>query len=179
MATIPSIRDWLYGEFLTDAKMDEISAMLSFTSGKLGGFFIGYQAVAQSVSNNTPSAINMDSEVIDIDGGHSTSVNTSRYTLQTDGYYFAAGVYAAAANNTGERRADLYKNGSVLTVPYRSNINAITQSGEPSCVHTFGFITGVVGDYIQLMGTQQSGGALNTEITATKSSLLVCHLKVN
>ncbi len=178
MATIPSIRDWLYGEFLTDSKMDEISSMLSFLSGKLGGFFVGYQTTLQSVPNNTPTPIDMDAEFVDIDGGHSTSVNTSRYTFQTSGYLLVAARYAAAFNATGERRADIYKNGSALSYSAMSNTNAVTQSGQATCVSTFTLVSGVVGDYVQLYGTQQSGAALNTEVTTAKSTLLVCYIKV-
>src|SRR5262245_57949091 len=64
--------------------------------------FAVYSAANQSVPNATLTALTFDTEYLDDDpaggAGHSTSVDTSRYTAQYAGWYRVSGLSGWAAN---------------------------------------------------------------------------------
>lgn len=75
--------------------------------------FEGRQTIAQSIATNTPTAITLDVEDVDTDNGHSTSSNTSRYTVQTAGrFQVSGGVCYSFVNTTGVRSAEVWRNSS-------------------------------------------------------------------
>jgi len=131
------------------------------------------QTVAQSLSNATWTAITFDTEDVDRDNMHSTSVNTSRLTAQTAGYYLAHGVAAYATNGTGGRAAGLSINGTRSpgrAVDLQTVATAATTSAAP--VSSIVFLN--VGDYLELQANQASTGSLNTSVLAdVQSSLAV------
>lgn len=121
------------------------------------------QTVAQSISNNSSpdTAVLLDTEVYDTDNGHSTTSNTSRYTVQTSGVYLLFGVVVYAANSTGGRNAKFRVNGSTNYWGQQ-----VTVSGTlPSAFNCSGLIPLNAGDYVELATWQNSGGALNTDVT--------------
>jgi hypothetical protein len=73
-----------------------------------------YDSGDQSVSASSWTAVTFDSERFDTDSMHSTSSNTSRLTVPTDG----DGIYLVGANlrltTTGEIRVRLLKNGATV-----------------------------------------------------------------
>ena len=129
-----------------------------------------YQATLQSIPNATWTAISQDGTITDTDGQHSNSVNNSRFICQVAGWYSASGAVGFASNSTGSRGAGIYKNGSPLTIASgaitaASNTNHVAVAGEV-------FVTMNVGDYLELAGWQNSGGALNTITTGQYTSYL-------
>lgn len=136
--------------------------------------FYGYQAVAQSVSNNTWTSITIDTGVDDNWTGHSNVTNSNRYTAQVAGTYLVTGCAAFVANGTGIRTARLTKNGTALlgSGSYTTNIGA----GSPVTATTPTIeVALVVGDWVELQGFQSSGASLNTFVGGTdiSSSLTV------
>jgi hypothetical protein len=125
--------------------------------------FSAFQGSAQSIPNNTWTAINWDNEVFDTANAHSTVSNTSRYVIPFDGEYWCSAImYFAGPSTTGTRNASLAKNGTIQ----RGKV-VRTQAhpdGFGNALIIGGFVQGVVGDYIELMGIQLSGGALNTSV---------------
>lgn len=126
-----------------------------------------YPTVAQSSSNATWTAVAFGGEIWDTDNYHSTSTNTSRFTIPTgkSGKFRISGQVSWAANATGVRLITGYKNGS--------NWQGATQvySGQSSDQATIPFViymTANAGDYIEIYAYQNSGGALDI---ATRTSI--------
>lgn len=122
-----------------------------------------------SLTSGTWTSIGMDSSTIDNYNGHSNSTNNSRYTVQVAGKYVVSGTVAFATNATGDRGAKITKNGAVVQGPYALTSSASTTHG--ISVATAGFIIACnVGDYLELQGYQNSGGALATQISTDQDS---------
>lgn len=169
MATVPAWPTLGVGHILTNADMAAIKAVTDFMMNGVGGVFVGVQATIQSIANATDVALLWDTEEMDTDSGHSTITNTSRYTVQTAGKYRVSGVasYAASAGGT-YRIAKIRVNGAT--------VKAVT----PFVTPIAGVVTDVpvgprilqlaVGDYVELIANQNSGGALNSNIAADGAS---------
>jgi len=119
-----------------------------------------YNSANISLTHNTATALTFDTETLDDGGMHSTSVNTSRITVPSDGagWYSIGGTARFAANATGYREIKVMLNGAtdlaIMRVP--------NSGGTDDCrvtIHTE--YTLAVGDYVELYATQNSGGALN------------------
>lgn len=131
--------------------------------------FRGRANAAQSLSNSTWTSLNLAVEIVDSaqggSGGHSTSVNTSRFTAEYTGWYLVSGVAHFAGNTTGRRGARLAVNGSALdssaSVIYATGSNSI---GVPCHAQ---LVSLTAGDYVELQGFQDTGGALNSGVAGT------------
>ncbi|MGV9427049.1 hypothetical protein ACWDO7_22535 [Streptomyces sp. NPDC003656] len=162
--TVPVIGSQSPGAFLTGALWNaSVKALADWLlgSGTTGvPRFRGYQTSVQSLSDNTWTPLNFDSETFDSDNGHSTSSNTSRYVVQVAGTYAVLGAAAFAANATGNRAARINVNGNSIPGSFvktlaatASHSSAVACGAEVSCV---------VGDYIEVYGLHTAGAALNT-----------------
>jgi hypothetical protein len=128
--------------------------------------FTGYQTTAQSVTNTAWTSLNIDTEDLDGYGGHSNTVNPSRYTPTVPGTYLLIGTVGFASNATGYRCARLCLNGSLIKgtgvqLPATTGIWGATTLGFVVCNGTT--------DYLELQGWQSSGAALNTNPNAESS----------
>lgn len=130
--------------------------------------FSGYQASSQAISNSTWTSITIDTERLDSDGGHSTVTNTSRYTATVPGLYLVFGTVAWAASGTGYRRTAVALNGSRPQGSAAGFDQAqVVQAG----TFAMALITmNGVGDYVELQGQQNSGGALSTAASSDFSA---------
>lgn len=159
MTTVPNPRTWVVGEVVTAAKMNEVRDAFNFLlSPPL--FELTHSAII-SPATSTQAVMPMDTEIIDRDGGHSTSVNNSRYTSQTAGYYLVSGAVAFVSNGTGKRELTILVNGATETYP--SSIPGLAAGF--TGLTTSGRIYLAVSDYVELYVWQNSGGALNTNTT--------------
>lgn len=129
-----------------------------------GSTFVGCvvrSTSGQTLTNNTLTAINWNSEDIDTDGFHDNATNNSRITIPTGkgGKYLISAKLAYQSSATGERAVQIYKNGSQIS---QMNIkNGLTGTFfTPS--HTVVFAA-VATDYFEVYGFQNSGGNLSTE----------------
>ena len=120
-------------------------------------FAFAFQSVAQSIPNGTPTPITMDQELVDTDNVHSLTVNTSRLTIVTAGRYRVVGQVAWTNNATGFRGVRLNKNGNLTSI---SRVSVATGVG--NYMQVYDEILCAVGDYIELVGEQNSGAALTT-----------------
>jgi hypothetical protein len=162
MATVPTYRTWVVGELVTASFMNtNIRDPGNFLISS--PLFEGRQTVAQSIPTSANTAINLDTEDIDSDNGHSTVTNTSRYTLQTAGWWRISGGVGMTANATGARQMSILKNSGVnggsaqWFAPGAVTFSAATRT---KCIF------GIVGDFFEIAIFQNSGGALNTVITS-------------
>ena len=117
-----------------------------------------YQTVVQSIAHGTWGVITFDSEIVDTYGGHSTSVNTSRYTCQYAGWYSVGGRAAFDINGTGSRGARVHINGNYIRGAATLG-GAGTLSGIPQTSHILYLVPG---DYVEIAGGQNSGVSLST-----------------
>lgn len=97
MGTAPTPPDWASGEVATESKMDSISTAISFLRNPPRARL--HRSTDQSIPNQTGTVLTWDSEDFDTVSGHSTSVNTSRYTAQYDGVYLMS-INIPWLNNT-------------------------------------------------------------------------------
>lgn len=119
-----------------------------------------YNSAAQSIANNTNTALTFNSEYWDNGGMHSTAVNTSRITIpaSSGGKYWIGGNAEFVANATGTRWIGLQLNGSSFIA--RKQIPSNSGSYDTGLfVATMQSLS--AGDYVELIVYQNSGGALN------------------
>lgn len=134
--------------------------------------FVGVKCVSTSgtisIANNTVSIISWNSENFDTDAFHSTSSNTSRITIPSgkDGKYQIIAQLQYAGNATGQRQVRLTKNGTFTNATIASIVGTPDQAFQ--IVEIFDL---VATDYIEVAAFQNSGGALNIDVSGTKSFL--------
>lgn len=145
---------FLAGENLTAAALNAV------TDPPL---LFAYQIVTQTLLSTTWSAITMTAEVIDTISGHSLTTNTSRYTPTVAGTYEVYGQVAFAISSAGDRGAQFRKNGATTDGLQYGAARAISGGGLAGIAVTSGVVSlNGTTDYIELYGTQDSGGALDT-----------------
>lgn len=118
-------------------------------------------SVSQSINNNSWTALNFNTEDVDVGGGHSTVTNTSRWVAPESGMVLVSGVYSPASNATGRRGIRWAKNGTVIPSS-QSMVLAGTTSllNIASLTH---MVPVVAGDFIEVQAFQESGGSLGTQ----------------
>lgn len=119
-----------------------------------------YNSANISINNNTETALTFNSERWDTDSIHSTSSNTGRLTAATKGEYRIYGHVRFASHDTGNRYIYIKLNGTTALAikgPLKSALGTVTvldiSTNYPLSV----------GDYVELIAFQDSGGALNVD----------------
>lgn len=162
MATIPTIPTEAPGNFWTSALWNaNILNGLNYLFAPVR--FKGYSSTTQSIANGSSSGsvLTLDTEIVDSDGGHSTTTNTSRYTAQTAGLYYVSGSVCFATSATGARTLQVFLNGAAV---FGSAVQAAAQSANGGSVFTSTLVQMAVGDYVELFAWQTSGAALLTSV---------------
>ena len=119
-----------------------------------------YSAANQpGAANATNYQIPFDSTDYDNYGGHSTTVNNTRYTCQVPGLYQIHAHVTFAANATGMRMVEIWVNGGVIL----GSRNAMAVTGASTTglgmeANTYHRLN--VGDYVEVNTQQWSGGTL-------------------
>ena len=116
----------------------------------------------QSISNNTTTAITWDAEDFDSNSYHSNSVNNTRLTVPSTGYYQITGFFVWEYVDGGSTRyLYLKKNGSTqlqaLEMP--RTLSGATANVPTTCGFTT-IVSATAADYFELLGRQDSGGGL-------------------
>lgn len=162
MATVPVFRTWTAGEIVT-------AAFMNTNIRDAGNFLLGRpvaelrQAAAQSIATSAFVAFLLETEDLDTDNGHSTVTNLSRYTGATPGWYRFSGGTSYATNATGKRYALWGLNGTNVNGTH-ANIPAITGNPSHVAARTKHIQLNGTTDYVELLGFQDSGGALLTAV---------------
>ena len=131
-----------------------------------------YRSTAQTIANNTLTALSMDGQLYDTDGMF-TPTDTKIYAKRFSGYYFINGACSFVANATGERLVGIKKNAAVYLAVHQCAPNpsdAVTVLNV-STVEYF-----AVNEYIELFVRQQSGGNLDTYPDIADTYLALAHL---
>jgi hypothetical protein len=138
------------------------------TPASASATFVGCQlekiTTAQSLTNNTDTAVTFNSEVFDTDGFHDNSTNNSRITIPSGkaGKYLLTAQISFAANATGVRVVKIFKNGSILMLP---SVIAPAPATDFTVINNTTLVNASVGDYFEVFALQSSGGALNLNIS--------------
>jgi hypothetical protein len=167
---VPSPRTFTVGEIEAGAYFNATRDALTYLLNV--PLCVITQGVSQSFANGTPAAITYDAQQLDTYGGHSNSVNNSRYTAQVSGWYYCKAGVVFAANATGNRTIQLYKNGTAYTYSWNAGLAAGTFN-DPG-IETSALIQLSVGDYVEAWATQNSGGALSSAVVSTIASNMQC-----
>lgn len=124
-----------------------------------------YNDAAISIANNTLAALTFNQERYDTDGLHSTSVNTGRLTCTRAGKHMTGTNIIFASNATGVRAVQLRLNGA--TVIGSAEVQAV--NGDATVLNVNCVYDLAVGDYVEVIAYQTSGGNLNISATSNHS----------
>lgn len=168
---VPIPRTFSVVEVETGAYLNSLRDALNFLLNP--PLAVIYQASVQSIPNNAFTALTFDTTTTDSYGGHSNSTNPSRYTAQVAGWYELDGGFSLAANGTGVRDGQWYRNGSAISTPGAGVVTggsaAYTATEPMPGMPTFLN----VGDYVELYVFQNSTAALNSNVTTYNSYMTV------
>ena len=143
-----------------------------------GASFVGASVTkdgtAQSLSNATYTAIVYQTEDYDTDTFHSTSSNTSRFTIPSgkNGKYLFTVICNYVTDNTGDRRLAIYKNGSAVL--YAAGVTSTNDSDTrigASVIYNL-----VATDYIEIFAFQNSGTSINLRGGAIENQFTITYL---
>ena len=144
------------------ARISGATKQLDVASGK---FTSVNQTTGTSVANSTLTAILFDTETTDDGNWHSTSVNTSRITVDFTGKAHVAGCVSFAAGSNGRHALIIYKNGVEYT---RTDLN-LASSG---VIQVNDIVPVTSGDYLELYAFQVMGATKTTDTAYTRFKVL-------
>lgn len=125
---------------------------------------------AQSILNNTLTKIAFNTERFDTAGGaastqHDTITNNTRLTCLFAGKYQIIGNVEFASNATGVRYLDVFLNNvTIISAEHSVAVNGGTHGIQISTLYDL-----AVNDFVELRAFQNSGGALNVNVTGNWS----------
>ena len=108
-------------------------------------------------TSGTLYAIPLNAEDFDSHSQHDNTTNPTRFTCVKAGTYLVTGQVSFTANATGNRDALLRKNGT----DYVGQTRYMAMASSSTSVPVFAIVELAVGDYVELIGRQYSGGALD------------------
>lgn len=131
-----------------------------------------YQTAITSMTNSAYTTYLFDTESFDTDGFHSVSSNTGRFTIPAGlgGRYLVMGVASFAPTAAGTRGGKILIDGATTA---ESTILEATVNGTyaPRLPIT-AIVTLNAGQYVELQGYQDSGGAINSSAGNTTFSIV-------
>jgi hypothetical protein len=152
------------GNYLTGALWTaQIKATMDYLMGSgTNGVprFKGYASTGQSIASTSSSdtAVTLDTEDYDSDNGHSTTTNSSRYTVQVAGIYLVMATASFPTNATGNRKLGINVNGTNVRGGVFQGPSMASNSWSACVCVEQAF---VVGDYIEMVVWQTSGAPLS------------------
>ena len=139
---------------------------LKFATPASGSTFVGASvsnSTTQAISNNTHTAVTWDTEEFDTDAFHSTSSNTSRFTIPAGkgGKYLFNCSVRWDNNSSSDRILEIYKNGTIFAV-----LDVLTGNYPGYMISRT--LNLVATDYVELYVYQNSGGSRTLELGGTR-----------
>jgi hypothetical protein len=120
------------------------------------------KSAAQTLTTSTFTAIAFDGETFDTDTLHDNVTNNSRLTASVTGKWFVEASVGFVANTTGQRALRVMKNGTT----YYSTAEITAGSSSRPALTITALVDLAAGDYVEIIGFQDSGGNLNVDTTA-------------
>lgn len=136
------------------------------------GAQISRTGAAQSLTSGSVTAIQFDTEDRDNNNYANLGTNNTRLTVPTAGWYVICGVVQFNAAANGIRDIGIRVNGSGNRYGFQR------QPGSASLNQTLATSTILylaANDYVELMAAQDSGGSVNSNVTAGQWPLLSIH----
>lgn len=164
---VPNPRTAVAGEYETAAYFNAIRDAINFLANK--PMAVLYQGTAQSFTTGSAAAVTFDSTTTDTYGGHSNSTNNTRYTAQVAGWYWVYGTVSWSNTSGGNRNTTINKNGSQVA-QFGSAVPSASSTVFPQ-VDAAALVQMNVGDYVEVVGYQDSGSTVSTH--AQGSSMVV------
>ena len=125
-----------------------------------------HAGAAQVISTGgVGAAIGLDTDTYDVGAMHDTAVNNSRFTVPANGaglYVMTAGV-EIAANATGRRELSFRVNGATFIASARDSTPSASHATRLTVATEYRL---AVGDYVEAMIFQNSGGNLSLVVAA-------------
>lgn len=167
---VPVLRTFVPGE-------TETGAYFNTNVRDCGNFLLAlpiatvYQTASQGLAAGTPTPISFDSTAIDSYGGHSGTVNPSRYTAVVPGWYLIGGAAPMSGSASGtNRKLQLYYNGAPVAYA-TAQVPQVAASGTATAVAlspTIVFMN--VGDFVSLYAS--SDAAVNITPNSTNQAYM-------
>lgn len=126
-------------------------------------------STTQSIGSGTPTAVAFDTEEHDNGGLHSAGANT-KLTAQVAGAYDIFANIGWAANATGVRTMIVRLNGTTTIGKDEINNTTVDRDAWRAVMTSWNL---AAGDYLEVVATQTSGGALNVQANPRFSMDLV------
>jgi hypothetical protein len=150
---LPQQRTWTVSDLETAALFNSnIRDAVNFCLNP--PLFLGYQASAQSVGNLVFTPVAIDTNLIDTYNGHSIVTNNPRYVAQIAGYY-RLDLRIAFTGGTGRILLGYGINNTTIV---GETISALSSPSSGANFTDEVFLN--VGDYVQMIVNQNSGGTL-------------------
>ena len=148
-----------FGDFNKDANALRCNALCSSINDGIGARV--HNSIAQSIPNNTQTALTFNSTYFDTDGMHDPlSANPSRLTATTKGKYIVTANIGLDANAVGTRSVGIKLNNSTFVAQQ----TFVGFTGDSNIVSVTATISMNVGDFVEVFVFQNSGGALGTVV---------------
>lgn len=139
------------GAYLNTSVRDAITFLIELPIATV------YQTVAQSLTAGSPNPINFDSTAVDSYGGHSNTVNSSRYTAQVAGWYLVGGAAPMSGSASGtNRKLQVYYNGTAVAYA-TAQVPQVNSAGTATAVALSPTIVYMnVGDFVSLYASSDA-----------------------
>jgi hypothetical protein len=121
-----------------------------------------YNSAAETIANNTATALTFDSERYDNGGLHSTTSNTSRLTAQKAGKYLITGHVRWGGSSVNDRSLWIRCNGLTEI----AECTSFPSNADPANMSIATVWHLAAGDYVELFVAQNSGGNLLIDAAA-------------
>ena len=173
MGTVPVVPTWSVGEDITAADLQAMSDAIAWDFATRPFAFMAQTVAQTGWTSGTFTAVTFTTEVVDRDGQHSTTLNTSRVTIGgTLGWYRVTGLYAAAANSAATLvRASIALNGTAVNGSYaaQSPASGAVVLGVPA--GTVYVQATAATDYVELLGAMTAAsGTIGTAVAGSGSA---------
>jgi hypothetical protein len=164
------------GAFLNANMRDAVNYLSYPPMARLSGLG-GSQSIASSTFP-AGTAVTFATATMPVSGGNSdnysgwsSGTNPTRYTFARAGRYFCYGQVSFAASTSGQYAAGLRVNGG--TTIWGTRVNASTTTSVGTCPVAEQYIRVNAGDYVELIGSQNSGSSVALVTVAPSYSKLL------
>lgn len=174
MASVPVPHQFAVGEVVTADNINTYYQGLTFAQGV--PICQVFQSGTQTIGTGN-TVITMNNTVFDTYGGHSNSVNSSRYTAQVPGYYLFMGV--GTSNDTGTTNGfwgGWLKNGSFVNGSLTNAPGGVAGRGRCWAIASL-IIQMNANDYVEMFESSTIGtaGTINTTGQITSWNVMWVH----
>lgn len=120
---------------------------------------VAFRTATQSLTTGVLTPINLTEEDLDVGAMHDTTTLNTRITVPAAGFYLIFSKLHYAVSGANDMRNRIHKNGNT-TLPVSEVVNGTTLAGATTVTNAAALDL-IIGDYLELIGFQNSGGNVN------------------